>query len=108
MTAPDRSPEILESRVVVPTHVVYRSFEGETLLLNLDSGQYHGLNETGGRMLELMKDTHGTVREAIVALADEYGVDAAEIEPDLIAFCRDLADRGLVELVPAGGDGAAA
>ena len=108
MAAADRSREILEARVVVPSHVVYRSFEGETLLLNLDSGQYHGLNETGGRMLELMKDAHGTVREAISALAEEYGVDAAEIEPDLTAFCRDLADRGLVELVPADSDGAAA
>jgi hypothetical protein len=107
MAAADPSSDILEAGVRVPSHVVYRSFEGETLLLNLDSGQYHGLNETGGRMLELMKETAGTIREAIAKLAEEYEVDAAEIEPDLTAFCRDLADRGLVEIVPAGGDRAA-
>lgn len=106
MAAADPSGDILEGRFRVPSHVVYRSFEGETLLLNLDSGQYHGLNETGGRMLELMKETDGTLREAIARLAEEYEVDAAEIEPDLTAFCRDLADRGLVELLPAGGDSA--
>jgi hypothetical protein len=107
MAAADPSGDILESGVHVPSHVVYRSFEGETLLLNLESGQYHGLNETGGRMLELMKDAGGTIREAIVKLAEEYEVDVAEIEADMTAFCRDLADRGLVELVPAGGDRAA-
>ena len=107
MATAEPSGDILEARVRVPSQVVYRSFEGETLLLNLESGQYHGLNETGGRMLELMKETDGTVREAITRLADEYEVDAAEIEADLTYFCRDLADRGLVELVPAGGDGAA-
>jgi len=107
MAAADPSGDILDARVRVPSHVVYRSFEGETLLLNLDSGQYHGLNETGGRMLELMKDDDGTVRTAIARLAAEYEVDVTEIEPDLTAFCRDLAARGLVELVPAGGGDAA-
>lgn len=108
MAAADPSGDILDAHVGVPSHVVYRSFEGETLLLNLDSGQYHGLNETGGRMLELLKETGGTVGEAIARLAEEYGVDAQEIEPDLLGFCRSLADRGLVEFHPAGGGGAAA
>ena len=107
MAATDPSGDILEAGVRVPAHVVYRSFEGETLLLNLDSGQYHGLNETGGRMLELMKEPNGTIRGAIARLAEEYEVDAAEIEPDLTAFCRDLAERGLVELVPGREDSAA-
>lgn len=79
--------------------MVYRSFEGETLLLNLESGQYHGLNETGGRMLELMGQKTETLRQAIDRLAEEYGVAPAEIEQDLVDFCRSLADRGLVELV---------
>ena len=42
---PDRD-EILDSRVVVPENVVLRAFEAQTLLLNLDTGTYHGLNDT--------------------------------------------------------------
>ncbi len=91
--------DILDTRPVVPSHVVYRSFEGETLLLNPESGEYHGLNETAGRMLELMSDGSATLRTSIGRLAEEYGVDATEIEPDLVEFCRALADRGLLELV---------
>jgi hypothetical protein len=90
--------DILDTRPIVPSHVVYRSFEGETLLLNLESGEYHGLNETGGRMLELMSGDSATLRESIAKLAEEYGVEAAEIEPDLVDFCRSLAERGLLEL----------
>jgi hypothetical protein len=92
---------ILDTRPVVPSHVVYRSFEGETLLLNLESGEYHGLNETGGRMLELMSDDSPTLRESIARLAEEYGVKSADIEADLVEFCRSLADRGLLELADA-------
>jgi hypothetical protein len=46
-----RRDEILDSRATVPDGVVHRDFEAETLLLNLRSGTYHGLNVTGGRML---------------------------------------------------------
>jgi hypothetical protein len=89
---------MMEATIRVPEHVVYRSFEAETLLLNLQTGQYHGLNETGGRMLELLKQTEGRVGDAARLLADEYEVDPEEIAPDLASFCAALAERGLVEV----------
>jgi hypothetical protein len=41
----------LASRPRVPEHVVYRTFVNETVVLNLETGAYHGLNPVGGRML---------------------------------------------------------
>lgn len=92
------SSPLLTARVRVPEHAVYRTFEAETLLLNLKTGQYHGLNETGGKMLLLLEEGR-TVGEAIAALAAEYDEDAAEIESDLTDFCEALAKRGLVEFL---------
>lgn len=100
MAEADPRDDILDALPLVPAHVVYRSFEGETLLLNLASGEYHGLNETGGRLLELLKEPGTTLRDAIATLAAEYEVDANAIEPELADFCRSLAARGLVELSP--------
>lgn len=94
---------LLSATVHVPKHVVYRSFEAETVLLNLNTGQYHGLNRTGGRMLELLEETAGDVREAIDRLAGEYGEQPADIEDGLASFCAGLAERGLIE-VDADGD----
>src|SRR4051812_12263705 len=88
--------DMLDSIVRVPEHVVHRSFVAETLLLNLDTGQYHGLNETGGRMLQLLEATDGRVRAAIKRLAEEYDVAFSEIAPDLTSFCSDLETRGLI------------
>ena len=42
--------------VRIPKHVVFRSFGSETVLLNLSTGQYHGLRGTGGRMLEVLAE----------------------------------------------------
>ena len=38
----------------VPDHVVYRKYVRETVILNLDTGTYHGLNRSGGKMLETL------------------------------------------------------
>ena len=82
----------------VPDHVVHRAFEEETLLLNLDSGQYHGLNETGGRFLELLMSSDGDVTAAAAALAAEYDLEPAEIAGEMRTFLDQLAERGLVEI----------
>ena len=88
---------ILSARIRVPEHVIYRSFEAETVLLNLQTGQYHGVNATGGRMLELI-DQIGSVRQAAIHLAAEYGQDGRQVTDDVLRFCRALVDRGLVEV----------
>ena len=89
---------MLDATVHVPKHVVYRSFEAETVLLNLQTGQYHGLNRSGGRMLELLEETGGNVRTAIERLAGEYDEEPAAIEDGLASFCAALAERGLIEV----------
>jgi hypothetical protein len=90
--------QLLSATAQVPEHVVYRAFEQETLLLNLDTGQYHGLNATGGRLIELLGPAGGVLREAIGLLAQEYDVAFDEIAPDLVAFCHALEERGLIAI----------
>jgi hypothetical protein len=81
----------------VPDHVVYREFVNETVVLNLETGTYHGLNPSGGRMLEALSGA-ATVRAAAADLATSYDVPVEEIENDLYEFCVSLHARGLVEL----------
>lgn len=87
---------LLERRIRLPDHVVYRAFGGETVVLNLEAGTYHGLNPTAGRMLEALEGA-SRVREAAAALAELYGHPQEAIETDLCTFCRDLLRRGLIE-----------
>jgi hypothetical protein len=95
-----RRDEILDSRAVVPDGVVSRAFDAELLLLNLGTGTYHGVDATGARMLELLRETDGDVRLSVERLADEHGVESQEIAGDLVDFCAQLAERGLLEVGP--------
>jgi hypothetical protein len=92
--------ELLAARVRLPQHVVHRSFVAETVVLNLRTGQYHGLNPTAGRMLEVL-DTAATAGATVPELAGEYGVEPTKVEEDLIALCQGLLERGLIEIVDA-------
>ncbi len=100
----ERTAEVMAATARVPAHVVSRSFEEETLLLNLESGQYHGINATGGRLLELVsaEDSDGNVGDAVAQLAKECVMEPDEIAGDLANFCLQLEERGLIELERAG------
>jgi coenzyme PQQ synthesis protein D (PqqD) len=89
---------ILNARLRLPQHVVHRSFVAETVVLNLETGKYHGLNPIAGRMLDVL-DEAPTVRTAATLIAAEYEVDQTTVEADFVVFCRDLLDRKLVEIV---------
>jgi hypothetical protein len=93
---------MMHSRVRVPEHVVYRDFGDETVILNLRSGMYHGLNETAATMLGVLGECE-TVAEAIDRLIDEYGVERAVMERDVLNLCHALAERDLIERHDAGG-----
>ena len=85
------------AKVLVPQHVVFRSFPTETVVLNLETGKYHGLNPTAGRMLEALARA-GSVRRAAAIVAREYGQPQGAIETDMCDLCQLLLGRGLVEI----------
>ena len=93
---PDSFP-LTSASVSVPAHVVYRAFAGETVILNLETGKYHGLNVTGGRMLQLL-DGAESIAEAASAFARDYGKLLSEVEDDIRAFCKRLCERGLIDI----------
>ena len=91
------SQNLLASHIRIPDHVVYRTFVRETVLLNLATGRYHGINPTGGRIHDLLAGD-ATLGSAAQALADEYQRPLSDVEHDVCVFCEDLRERGLIEV----------
>ena len=98
--APDTVPHtssLPTSAIKVPRHVVYRSFPSETVVLNLETGKYHGLNATAGAMLEAL-EVAACLRDAATSLADRYEQPEEVIERDMCELCNVLLERGLIEV----------
>lgn len=88
------APQELKYRL--PASVVFRPFPEETVVLNLDTGRYHGLNATAGEMLELLAKL-GTVAEVAAVISQRYGIDLQSAEADVTRLCDNLVARGLLE-----------
>ncbi len=75
-----------------------RELEGESVLLNLDSERYFGLDETGTHMWSVLS-TCKSIEAAYRKLMDEYyEVDAQLLRRDLSELVGKLLDQGLVEV----------
>jgi hypothetical protein len=88
---------VLAARPNIGAHVVHRAFVTETVVLNLETGKYHGLNPIAGRMLEALGRAP-TVAAAADEVAAHYGEPVDEVRQDLVELCTDLVQRGLIEL----------
>ena len=87
-----------ETRVRVPQHVLYREFPTQTVVLDLQTGRYHGLRPTAGRMLVALQQAPNIAGAARI-VSERYGEPRANVERDLCELCAGLLKHGMLELV---------
>ena len=85
----------LNDKIAVSTDVVAREVGEETMLLNLASGTYFGLDPVGGRFWQLLEEGKSAT-EARDALLQQYDVAPDELDGDLEKLLGDLPAHGLV------------
>jgi len=87
----------LVDSVAISEDVVFREIAGEMVLLDLSSGTYFGLNETGARIWNLLQ--HGqSLRHVFDIAQKEYDVSPDDFERDLLSLIRELCARGLARV----------
>jgi hypothetical protein len=87
--------DIMGKRASVPPAVLLRELDGESVLLNLDSERYYGLDEVGTRIWKAVtsSSTIGAAHEALVA---EYDVTPDRLAADMRSLLKDLVAHGLL------------
>jgi hypothetical protein len=85
-------------KISVPKSVLVRVFENESVILNLDTESYHGLDDMGTRMWTTLTQS-ASIQEAFETLLSAYEVEPAQLRQDLDEFLEKLRQRGMVELV---------
>ncbi len=85
----------LETKLSVPPQVMSRLVGDETVILDLASGIYFGLDGVGKCIWESISDGRD-LSEAVSSIIAEYEVDQAQAEADTLAFVNELVDKGLL------------
>jgi hypothetical protein len=87
----------LNQIIRVSPQVVSQELSGETVILDLDSECYFGLDAVGTRIWHLIREG-ADLRTIHDTLLDEYDVDPAQLHADLEALIADAQQRGLITL----------
>lgn len=69
----------------------------ESVLLDLRSERYFGLNTVGTRVWQLLAD-NPSLQAAHVAVLQEYEVNADQLTQDILTLVAQLAEAGLLTL----------
>lgn len=87
------------NRVNVPGHVLIRHMDGESVLLNLDSERYFGLDAMGTRMWEQLT-TAPSIDAAFALLLEEFDVEPETLREHLSDLLKRLVENGLLTVLP--------
>ena len=87
----------LASRVRVSSEVLLQEVGGESVLLDIASENYFGLNAVGTRIWQLL-DGGDDLQTTFDTVLSEYDVRGEQLEQDMLALLRQLADAGLVTI----------
>ena len=75
--------------------VICRELSGETVLLNLESGVYYGLDAVGTRVWQLIMQGR-TIANVCDTMLEEYDVSSDVVRADVTRLVGELRDRGIV------------
>jgi hypothetical protein len=89
--------DLTGKRVTVRPDVLVRELRGESVLLDLASESYFGLDEVGTGMWRALT-AGGSPEQAFAALLDEYDVAPDRLRAEMAAFVEKLAQAGLVDV----------
>lgn len=82
-----RKPGLLESKM-----------DGETVMLDIESGRYFGLSGVGAYIWNRL-DQGCSVGAIVDGVKSEFAIGAADsVDQDVTTFLRHLVDRGLVTI----------
>lgn len=80
---------------VVPKHVMARQVGDETVILDLETGTYFGLDSVGARIWELLSQGNSLQRICDV-LVDVYDVTPEQLQADVIELAQQLQQKRLI------------
>ena len=87
-------------RILISSEVLSQEVSGETVLLDLASEQYFGLDPVGTRFWQLLTEER-PLSEIVHTMAGEFEVAREELERDLDDLLAKLSEAGLVRMIDA-------
>lgn len=89
----------IDSRVVANPDLLSTELDGETVMMDAESGQYFSLDAVGSR---IWRDLAAPVEVAALCrrLEDEYEAPPERIREDVLRFLNHMLEKRLIQVEP--------
>lgn len=77
----------------ISSNCVAEELDGDLIVLNIETGQYHKLNATGLFIYEKVLNSNTTIKQLISGAKKKY--EGQSVEKDVIQFVDMLASKGI-------------
>jgi len=89
----------LETIVTRGSKHVETEVGGQVLMMSVEQGKYFALDQTARRIWQLVEEPV-SLKQVVDKLLDEYEVEAARCEVEVLGFAERLLSNGLIVPVP--------
>lgn len=86
-----------DTTVVATSEQVSSDLAGESVILNLKTGMYFGLNEVGASIWNLLQQPR-SVKDICTQILEEYEVESEQCERDVLTLLNELVESELIEI----------
>lgn len=75
---------------------VFNEVDGELVMMNIETGSYASMNETGKSIWELLEEPK-TVEFVLKALTEEYDISLEAAQKDVMPFLTQLEEQSIIK-----------
>ena len=79
----------LTLKIARSDNFVFNEVDGELVMMNIETGAYASLNETGKSIWTLL-DAPKSLSEVVSSLVEEYEIDQATCEKEVMPFVENM------------------
>ena len=79
----------LTQKIARSDNFVFNEVDGELVMMNIETGAYASLNETGKSIWTLL-DAPKSLSEVVSSLVEEYEIDQATCEKEVMPFVENM------------------
>lgn len=97
MSMPNDNPIALSTVVSRKVEILTSELGDELVMLDIETGFYHGLNEIGGHIWGLLQEPIA-VADLYAHMLAEYEVEPEACQDELLAFLKRLHSRKLLHI----------
>ena len=89
--------ELDQTKLIISDDVVSCDLDGETAILNIESGIYFGLDPVGTKIWNSLKEPC-KISDLVDMILSEYDVDEERCKNDVIELINNLKENGLAKV----------